>query len=122
MNETLIVINGEDFWDEFFPDFEVHHIRLQASRWLFHEDKLTAFNVEAGKAVRVDRVLWRGAPVRPYQNHQTVLEMIRLAGIPCLNPASTLLRNVHRLSMLAELREIGLPVVPFSAMVGSHIL
>jgi ribosomal protein S6--L-glutamate ligase len=118
MVETLIVVNGEDFWDSYFPDYDVYHVRLQTSRWLLHNGQLTVFDTSAGKAIRVDRVLWRGAPVRPFPNHRAVLELIRFARVPCLNSATVLLQGLERISMLTELHEIGLPVTPFTAAIG----
>jgi ribosomal protein S6--L-glutamate ligase len=38
--------------------------------------------------------------------------------VPCVNDAAVLLRGYERLSMLAELRSAGLPVIPFDVAVG----
>src|SRR4051812_23331880 len=116
--KTIIVVNGEQYWQEYFAGYQVQYRRLQTSKWLYHEDKLWV--VDQSGMTRVDGVLWRVGAIRPHPNHRSVLELIRLAQIPCMNPASTLLRGFDRLSMLNEMRSAGLPVIRFSAMVGEQ--
>lgn len=116
----ILVVNGESYWPEYFPGFEVHHKRLQHSRWLLGPDGLRCAD-EAG-SVRPDGVLWRLGAVRPHASHRAALELIRLCGLPCVNPARVLLRGYDRLSMLAELREAGVPTIPFSVALGEGVL
>jgi ribosomal protein S6--L-glutamate ligase len=118
--KTLIVVNGERNWQEYFAGYEVHYRRLQNSKWFYFDNKL--WSSDSSGTIRVDAVLWRLGAVRPHPNHHAVLELIRLAQIPCLNPPSTLLRGYDRLSMLNEMREAGLPLIPFSAVVGEEAL
>lgn len=118
--QTLIVVNGEDYWGDYFPEYQVHRCRLQASKWLWRDGELWVF--DASGAVRVDAVLWRLGAVRPHANHRAVLETIRLANVRCVNSASMLLRGYDRLSMLNEVREVGLPMLPFSVAVGDRVL
>lgn len=68
-----------------------------------------------------DAVLWRLGAVRPQPAHRTVLECFRMSGIPCVNPARTLLRGYDRLSMLNELRECEIPLLDFSVAVGDDM-
>lgn len=117
---TLLVVNGEAYWQEHFPGIEVHTCRLQTSRWLYEEGKLWVF--QSSGALRVEAVLWRVGAIRPHPNHRAILEMIRLAGVPCLNRPAVLLRGYDRLSMLNEMREAGLPVIPYSIAVGERLL
>jgi ribosomal protein S6--L-glutamate ligase len=117
---TLLVVNGEPYWQEYFPGHQVQQRRLQSARWLYHEDHL--WLVDGGETLRVEAVLWRVGAIRPQPNHRAALELIRLAGVPCLNPAATLLRGFDRLSMLNEMREAGLPVIPYSAAVGDQMM
>lgn len=118
--DTLVVVNGEQCWQEHFPGYQAHYCRLQSSKWLYYEDKLWVSDQSGTK--RIDGVLWRVGAIRPHPNHRAVLELIRLAQVPCVNPASTLLRGFDRLSMLNEMRAAGLPVIPFSAVVGEQTL
>jgi ribosomal protein S6--L-glutamate ligase len=118
--KALVVVNGERDWQPFLPGIEVHHRRLQTSRWLYHDGVLWVFDESGG--LRVDGVLWRVGAIRPEPAYRAVLEMIRLAGVPCVNPAATLLRGYDRLSMLAELRATGLPLLPVTVALGERIL
>lgn len=118
--QTVIVVNGERDWQAYFPGFTVEQCRLQTSRWLWHESKLWV--MDHFGTVAVDAVLWRVGAIRPHPNHRAVLEMIRMAGVPCVNAATTLLRGYDRLGMLNELRAAGLPVPSFSVAVGEHVL
>lgn len=118
--KTLLVVNGEDYWAKYFSEYEVHQRRLQNSRWLLQDGVL--WNFDATGALRVDAVLWRLGAVRPHSLHRAALETIRLSGVPCVNSAQTLLRGYDRLAMLTELREIGLPMLPFSVAIGERVL
>lgn len=119
--KTLLVVGGAV---DFAPDFSgvrVEARRLQNARWILRDDK-TLWFLDGSGAFRVDAVLWRVGAIRPLAEHRHALELIRLAGIPCVNPAGTLLRGFERLSMLAELRDLGVPLVPFGAYLGEGVL
>ena len=100
--KSIVVVNGERDWQAFFPGLEVHFRRVQASRWLYQDGALWVFDASGG--LRVEAVLWRLGAVNPHPSHRAVLELIRLAGVPCVNPAAVLLRGYDRLGMLNELR------------------
>jgi len=117
---NIVVVNGESYWPAYFPGQHVHRTRLQACRWLLRPDGLWLLD-EAG-SLRVDGVLWRLGAVRPHPSHRAALEMIRLSGVPCVNPARVLGRGYERLSMLAELREAGVPTLPLSVALGEGVL
>ena len=118
--QTLLVVGGAfDFRAE-LPEFNVVACPLERARWVLREDN-ALFLLDQG-APRVDAVLWRVGAIRPRLQHRHALELIRLAGVPCVNSAQTLLRGFDRLSMLAELREIGLPLIAFSAALGENTL
>lgn len=118
MKRTIAVINGEKYWHGYLPEseFEVVYRRLQDCAWVLREGALWCVDRES--ATRVDGVLWRVGAIRPHPSHRTALEVIRLGGVPCVNPAAVLLRGYERLSMLAELRAAGLPVIPFDVAMG----
>lgn len=116
----ILVVNGESYWPAYFPGFEVHHKRLQLSRWLLRPDGL--YFLDAAGSLRVDGVLWRLGAVRPHPSQRAAVEMIRLSGVPCVNSARVLSRGYDRLSMLAELREAGVPTPPLSVALGEGVL
>ena len=117
---TLMVVNGAYDWSAHFPDFDVVHVRVQHSRWVLEGGALRVSDHRG--AWRPDVLLWRLGAVTPHPSHRAVLELVRLSGVTCVNPARALLRGYDRLSMLAELREAGLPVVPFDVAVGQGAL
>ncbi|HEU5377032.1 MAG TPA: hypothetical protein VFV38_16500 [Ktedonobacteraceae bacterium] len=118
--KNIIVVNGEADWQEYFPGYHVHSRRIQNSSWLYHQNTLWVFDTSGG--LRVDAVLWRVGAIKPHPEQRHALELIRMAGIPCLNFAAILLRGYDRLSMLNELREAGLPVQTFSVALGERVL
>lgn len=118
---NLLVVNGEQDWAPYFPEFSVHHRKIQTARWVLREDN-SLFLLDEHGALRVDAVLWRVGAIRADSAHRSALELIRLAGVPCVNSAKTLLRGFDRLSMLAELREIGLPMLNFACALGDGAL
>jgi ribosomal protein S6--L-glutamate ligase len=120
MIETLVIVNGEEFWADYFPEYKVYQVRLQTSKWLLHDGKLWVY--DNGLKIRVDSLLWRIGAVQPHPNHRDILELIRFSGVPCLNSAELLLRDLHRLTMLNDLKEGGLPLVAFSAIVGPALM
>jgi ribosomal protein S6--L-glutamate ligase len=122
MAKTLVMVNAEEYWLDLFPEYEVYPVRYQTCRWMLRDGKLWVIDTAGGKSIRADSLFWRIGPVRPLPNHRAVLEMVHFAGVPCLNPASVLLRGLERLTMLNELRDIGLPVVPFTALIGAALM
>ena len=117
---SLVVVNGENWWPTYFPGADVHHRRLQNSQWLWQNRELWVFDATGG--VRVEAVLWRVGAIRPHPSHRAALEMIRLSGVPCVNPAAALLRGYDRLSMLCELRECEIPLLDFAVALGENML
>lgn len=59
--------------------------------------------------------------IADHWRQRAALNLVRQAGVPCVTRASALVRCYDRLAMLAELREAGLPVVPFDASIGSRL-
>ena len=119
--KNLLVVGGAFDFSADFPEFNVVARPLQSARWLLRDDN-RLFWLEGGGAWRVDGVLWRVGAIRAHEQHRQALELIRLARVPCVNAAQTLLRGFDRLSMLAELREIGVPMLPFECALGEGVL
>lgn len=117
---NIVVVNGEQYWPRYLVGHDVHYRRLQTSKWIYENGRLWVH--DASGSVRVDAVLWRLGAVKPSDSHRSVLELIRFAGIPCANPARTLLRGYDRLSMLSELKEAGLNVATEIIAIGEHAL
>lgn len=120
MRRTIVVIHGEHDWHLQFPADEVLQRRLADCAWILRDGELWCIDRES--ALRVDAVLWRVGAIRPRERHRNVLDLIRLAGVPCVNPPAVLLRGFDRLGMLAELRAAGLPVVPFDVAIGDEMV
>jgi ribosomal protein S6--L-glutamate ligase len=119
MPRTIVVMNGEQTWQPYFPGLDVVHRRLQDCAWVLRDGEL--WTVDRESAVRADGVLWRVGAIRAQPSHRWVLDLIRLSGVPCTNSAATLSRGFERLGMLAELREAGLPVVSCDVAIGDHM-
>lgn len=117
---NIVVINGEQYWQKYFMGHEVFYRRLQTSQWLLMDGRL--WLRDGSGMIRVDAVLWRLGALKPHDNHRNVLELIRLAKIPCVNSAQTLLRGYDRLSMYAELQEAGLKISNMIYALGENIL
>ena len=118
--KNIIVMNGEIDWSEYFPGYVVHHRQIQQSSWLYHQGTLWIFDTSGGQCV--DAVLWRVGAIKPHPGQRHALELIRMAGVPSLNPARVLLRGYDRLSMLNDLREAGLPIASFTVTLGERVL
>lgn len=118
--QTILIVNGEADWADYFPGYYVQQRKIQSCSWLYHQQELCVIDATGG--LRVDAVLWRVGAIAPQPAHRHALELIRMAGVPCLNPASVLLRGYDRLSMLNVLREAGLPVQGMSVALGERML
>ncbi len=116
----IVVVNGGLDWSPWFLGMKVHQTWLGRSRWFLQDGRL--WIVDRAGTWRPEGILWRLGAVKPEPMHRACLEMIRMAGVPCVNPAATLLRGYDRLGMLAELKLAGLPVVDFDVVAGHGAL
>jgi ribosomal protein S6--L-glutamate ligase len=117
---TIAVVNGERYWHDFLPNFNVRYCQLQTSQWFFDGKNLFVFDAQG--TTLIDSVLWRVGAIRPHPLHRAVLEIIRLSGVVCVNSAESLLRGFDRLSMRAEMQQIGIPIIPQIVATGRNIL
>ena len=117
---NIIIVNGERDWASWFPDARVRSCRLEQSQWLLQGGRLSVLS--EGESTRIDGVLWRVGAIRPDPLHRAVLDLIRLAGVPCVNPARTLQLGFDRLSMQAEMKTIGIPQLEQTVVIGQHVL
>jgi ribosomal protein S6--L-glutamate ligase len=118
--KNLVVVGGERFWHEYLPEWRVIYCRLQMSSWILEGNDL--FISTGSGLARVDAVLWRVGVIAAEAWHRGVLDLIRLAGVPCVNAAATLQRGFDKLSMHAEMAEAGLPVIRGQVAVGPRSL
>lgn len=116
---TVVVINGERDWGQYFPDMEVVRVRIQDAGWVMRDGQLWVLTADG--AWKVDGVLWRVGAIANHWRQRAALNLIRQSGVPCVTRAAALVRCHDRLAMLAELREAGLPVVEFDASVGPQL-
>jgi ribosomal protein S6--L-glutamate ligase len=115
--ETILVVNGETYWQEFLPGYKVEQKKVQTTEWLLKDNQLYAIDQEG--VCKPDKILWRVGAIRPDAKHKTALDIIHLSGIHSVNPAATLLKGFDRLSMLHILKECKLPVIPFNVATSS---
>jgi ribosomal protein S6--L-glutamate ligase len=110
--KTILVINGESYWQEYLPDFKIEQKKIQNTEWLLKDSQLYA--IDPNGVCKPDIILWRVGAIRPDAKHKTALDMIQLSGIPCVNSVGVLIKGFDRLSMLNVLKECNLPVIPFN--------
>jgi ribosomal protein S6--L-glutamate ligase len=115
--QTVLVINGEKYWQEYLPEFNVEQKKIQSTEWLWKNNQL--FAIDKDSVVKPDLILWRVGAIKPTPKHKTALDLIKFSGVPCVNSAETLIKGFDRLTMLAELKACGFPVIPFNAVTTS---
>ncbi len=113
---TIVVVNGLFDWAPLFPNSNVHQVYLEKSTWSYQSGQLLISDSRGD--YRPDGILWRLGAVTPKESHRACIELIRLAGVPCVNPPTCILKGYDRLSMLIDLKRLGLPVIDFSVVVG----
>ncbi len=106
---AVVVIEGVLDWTTRLAPHRVVHRRLDEVGWILKAGRLWC--VDPREAVEVAAVLWRVGAVGPRARDREVLEVLRLAKVPCVNSAESLLRGYDRLGMLATLRDAGLPII-----------
>lgn len=115
--KTILVVNGESYWQDFLPDFKVERKKIQSTEWLSGSSELHA--IDSQSLIKPDGILWRVGAIKPSVRHQNVLDLIKLSKIPCVNSAEVLLKGFDRLSMLSVLRDCQFPTIPFDVVTSS---
>ena len=87
--ETVLVINGEAYWQDYLPDFNVISKKIQNTQWLWKESELIA--IDTNGVCVPNKILWRVGAIKPAASHRVALEMIALSQIACVNSAEVLL-------------------------------
>lgn len=110
--ETILVINGEAYWQDFLPNYKVEQKKIQTTEWLLKDKQL--FAIDQNGVCKPDKILWRVGAIRPSIKHKTVLDIIQLSGIQCVNSIHVLSKGFDRLTMLNVLIECNFPLIPFN--------
>jgi ribosomal protein S6--L-glutamate ligase len=118
--KTILVVNGESYWQDYLPGYDVQQKKIQSTDWIIKEGQL--FAIDGRGAVKPDGILWRVGAIKPSPKHRAALELIKMAGVPCVNSAEVLLRGFDRLSMLGVMKECGLPTIPFNVATDANQL
>ena len=112
--KTILIVNGEKYWQDYFPKYTVVQKSIQHTTWLLKNKQL--YVLDADGVVKPDGILWRVGAIAPSSLQTTALNLIELAQIPCINAPKTLKKGYDRLSMLAILQQLKLPVIPFNVV------
>lgn len=110
--KTILVINGENYWQEYLPQYNVVQKKIQSTEWILKEGSLYA--IDANGVCMPDKILWRVGAIRPSTKHKNALDIINLSGIHCVNSAKVLTLGFDRLTMLQVMKECKLPIIPFN--------
>jgi len=115
--KKILVVNGEKYWQDLLPDFEIVQKSIQNTSWVLKNGQLFVADEEG--VVRPDGILWRVGAIKPTEIQTTALNLIELANIPCVNSAETLKIGFDRLSMLSTIKKHGLPIIDFNVVTKS---
>lgn len=118
--KKILVVNGEKYWQDFLPDFEVVQKSIQHTSWVLKEGKL--FVADNQGVFQPDGILWRVGAIRPNKIQTIALNLIELTKLPCVNSPQTLKIGFDRLSMLSVIKNLGLPVINFNVVTKSTFL
>jgi len=118
--KKILVVNGEKYWQDFLPEFEVTQKSIQNTSWVLKENKLFVFDKES--VIQPDGILWRVGAIKPTETQTTALNLIELSQVPCVNSAKTLKIGFDRLSMLYTMKNLDLPIISFNVITKSTFL
>ncbi len=115
--KKVLIVNGEQYWADILSEFEVVQKSIQNTSWIIKNGRL--FIADSEGVFEPDGILWRVGAIKPTRIQTDALNLIELAGIPCVNSAATLKVGFDRLSMLAAIKNQGLPVINFNVVTKS---
>jgi ribosomal protein S6--L-glutamate ligase len=72
--------------------------------------------------IRIIGVLWNPQGLGPMQNEASLLDMIMLSGVPCVNPAITMKLHSSRIASHTAMKKAGLPVIDAEWLIGQLAL
>ena len=117
--QAIVVVQGSQplaLWQERLAPHRVVQRELDRCGWILRGGE--TWCIDASGRVQVRALLWRVGAVQPTLRQREVLALLRFAGVPCVNSAKALLAGFDRLEMLAELRELGLPMLDCDVALG----
>ena len=112
--KTILVVNGESYWQDILIDFKVVQKSIQHTDWIYRDSQLLVVDREG--VVAPDGILWRVGAIEPTPQQTNAMNLITLANIPCVNDPNTLKLGFDRLSMLGIIKKQGLPVINFNVV------
>jgi ribosomal protein S6--L-glutamate ligase len=115
--KTILVVNGETYWKDILPAYNVVQKSIQNTSWVLKSGKL--FVSDEKGVVQPDAILWRVGAIKATEIQTIALDLIMLAGIPCVNSPETLKIGFDRLSMLGTIKKLGLSVIDFDVVTKS---
>lgn len=118
--KKILVVNGENYWQDFFPNFEVVKKQIQDTSWVLKGNDL--FVADKKSVIKPDAILWRIGAIKPSAIQTNALNLIELSKTPCVNSANTLKKGFDRLSMLSQMKMLGMPVIAFDVVTHSNML
>lgn len=117
---AIVVIHGESDWPNYFAGYDVVQCRLNQTKWLVQDNHVWAFS--ENRRIQVEAVLWRLGAVRPQPQQHMLLALLDFAAIACVNPTKVLLACYDRLTMLAMLKRLDLPILPQTISFGNGMI
>lgn len=114
MKPKVLIVNGEKYWPDLMPNFEVTRKMIQHSTWAMINGRLIVADQEG--AFEPDAILWRVGAIKPSKHQLTALNLISLAKVPCVNSPETLKIGFDRLTMLSVMKGLNFPVIPFNVV------
>lgn len=118
--KTILIMNGESYWKDYLPAFNVVQKKIQESDFILKDTIL--YVADSNDVCKPDIILWRLGALKPESKHRTALEIIAQSNVICINSAETLLKGYDRLSMLSVISNLGLPVIPYNIVTHSRLL
>ncbi|WP_196894333.1 ATP-grasp domain-containing protein [Aureivirga marina] len=115
--KKILIVNGEKYWQDFFPECEVVQKSIQDTSWILKNGNLYVADSES--VVKPDGILWRIGAIKPTDLQTTAMSLIEISKIPCVNSPETLKIGFDRLSMLSMLKKQGFPVIDFNVVTKS---
>lgn len=113
--KTILVENSENYRQEYFLGYNVIQKMIQSTEWLLKNSQF--YSVDHNGNCQSDMGV--GA-IRPTSKPVTVLEMISLSRLPCVNASKVLLQGFDRLTMLNVLKVCNLLVILFNVSTSSN--
>jgi ribosomal protein S6--L-glutamate ligase len=118
-SQGTVLVLGERDWPESQRTTCVAFGELHKRGLRLNPDLLLEIHDTVGDWTQVEGVIWRGQFDEHFSIQHAALSLVRASGVQCVNSPQSILRASDRISLAAELRKSGLPVVPAFYFLGS---